>query len=122
MSDTAPSPSTGEIHLRKECSEYNGLAGSFCTITASNIDAIPVGARVVYASAAGETVLDSDITVESGDGTTASGHVVLDLAANTGTVTLHDGTGTLAGFSADTEVTYDGAEWHWDGTYKAGTP
>ena len=118
MSDTAPPPATGEIHIRKECSEYNGLAGSFCTITASNLDAIPVGARVVYASAAGESVIDSDLVVESGDGTITSGHVVLDLVANTGTVTFADGTGPLAGFNADTEVTYDGAEWHWDGTYK----
>jgi hypothetical protein len=118
MTDSAPSPSTGEIHMSKECSEYTGLAGSFCTITRSNIPAIPVGARVVYASAAGETGLDSDITVEAGDGTTIEGHVVLDMVSNTGTVVLHDGTGPLAGFSADTEVSYDGDEWQWDGTFK----
>ena len=48
-------PRRGEIHLRKECPEYTGLAGSFCTITASNLKQIEVGSRVVYATAATPT-------------------------------------------------------------------
>ena len=33
------------LHSTKECSQYNGKAGSFCTITASNLSEIPIGTR-----------------------------------------------------------------------------
>src|SRR5256885_5951426 len=46
------SPRSGELHVTKNCSHYTGAAGSFCTITSSNLNAIKVGSRVVYASAA----------------------------------------------------------------------
>ena len=42
-------PQSGTLHLEKECSEYTGEAGSFCTISSSNFDAIPIGSKVVYA-------------------------------------------------------------------------
>jgi hypothetical protein len=54
---------TGELHLTKECPEYKGQAGDFCTIASSNIDEIGAGSKVIYASAAGGGSLDSDITV-----------------------------------------------------------
>jgi hypothetical protein len=50
----------GEFHATKECPEYKGQAGDFCTIKSSNIDEIESGSKVVYASAAGPTALDSD--------------------------------------------------------------
>ena len=113
----------GELHMTKECSEYTGLAGSFCTITASNIDAVPVGSRVVYDSAAGEKTIDSDLTIMFGDERLVSGHVVFDLVSNTGTLALTSGTGVLSGFQADAAVTSDGgAEAHWDGTYTMAAP
>ncbi len=116
MNDTTMS--TGrELHVAKECSEYTGLAGSFCTITTSNVDAIPVGSKVVYASAAGEKVIDSDLTIMTGEDEHVAGHVVLDMATNTGTVTLTGGTGVFAALQAETVVSFDGTEWHWDGTY-----
>ena len=40
---TASSSGGGDLHLKKECSEYTGLADSFCTITASNLRAIKAG-------------------------------------------------------------------------------
>jgi hypothetical protein len=103
-----------EIHVTKDCSQYTGEAGSFCTITSSNLEAIKPGTRVVYAAAAAGTQLDCDIDLE---GSGLRGHVVLDLGANTGRVTLTGEAGDQAGFSADTEVTFDGTLWHWDGTY-----
>jgi hypothetical protein len=117
----------GALHLAKECSEYTGLAGSFCTITSSNVAAIPVGSRVVYAEAAGERGIDSDLTIVTSENEHLTGHVVLDMTPSTGTVALTGGTGALAGLRADTAVTFDGSEWHWDGTYSvtpstAGTP
>ena|SRR5688500_19472108 len=55
---------SGELHVTKECSKYTFLAGSFCTITSSNVEAIEVGSRVVYAQAAGPASLDSDIVLD----------------------------------------------------------
>ena len=34
--------------MTKECSGFNGLAGSFCTITSSNLKAIEVDSRILY--------------------------------------------------------------------------
>ncbi len=106
-----------ELHVAKECSEYTGLAGSFCTITSSNLEAIPVGSKVVYATAAGDQGIESDIIIETENDENVTGHVVLDMTTNTGTVTLSGGTGAMAGLQADTIVSFDGTEWHWDGTY-----
>lgn len=109
---------TGDLHVTKECAEYKGAAGDFCTIKSSNIDEIKDGSRVVYAEAARDGSLDSDIVLESGVGNAATGHVTLDLAKGTGTLTFSGGTGTLAGFSATVDVSADSTGlWHWDGTY-----
>jgi hypothetical protein len=43
-------PRSGELHVIKECSEYAGLAGEFCTIKSSNLEEIVVGARVATPS------------------------------------------------------------------------
>jgi hypothetical protein len=108
----------GELHLTKECSQYTGAAGDFCTITASNIEEITVGTKVIYADAAGEGTLDTDITLDDGSGEIANGHVVLDLAADKGVVTFAGGTGRFVGFQAHADVTTDADEmWHWEGTY-----
>src|SRR5688500_15097427 len=67
-SSAAPSLSassrSGALHVTKECSEYFGRAGEFCTITSSSLKQIPVGSRVVYASPAGATSLDSDVILD----------------------------------------------------------
>src|ERR671930_194613 len=47
-----PTERGGGLHVTKECSQYQGGAGQFCTITSSNISAIKPGSRVFYASAA----------------------------------------------------------------------
>src|SRR5256885_14339922 len=44
-SDEARGSHRGTLHLEKECSQYTGMAGSFCTITASNLAEDPVGTR-----------------------------------------------------------------------------
>jgi hypothetical protein len=112
---------SGDLHVTKECPDYKGAAGDFCTIKSSNIDEIVGGSRVVYASAAGDGALDSDIVLESGDGNTAAGHVRLDLANGTGTLTFSGGTGTLRGFNATADVSADSSGlWHWDGTFSFG--
>jgi hypothetical protein len=109
---------SGELHVAKECSAYKGLADDFCTITASNIDEIGAGSKVVYAEAAGAGSLDSPMVIDAGAGNTVNGHVTLDLATGTGRLTFSGGTGTLAGFTGSANVSADAAGlWHWEGTY-----
>src|SRR6476619_8132325 len=60
--DQDPSgPQSGALHVTKECTQYTGLAGGFCTIPSSNLNTIKVGTRVVYASGVGPTGLDPDV-------------------------------------------------------------
>ena len=112
------SPRYGALHATKECSAYTGLAGSFCTIKSSNVKAIKVDSKVVYASSAVGTSLDSDLTVYSGDNR-LFGHVVLDFVTKTGLVTFSGGTGPLTGFRASLAVSFDPLTnlWHWDGRF-----
>ena len=112
-------PQSGTLHLEKECSEYTGEAGSFCTISSSNFDAIPIGSKVVYAEAAtADGGLDTDIVVSTPNGDSAHGHVVLDGATQTGTVTLDGGTGELASLAADLVVApLAEPSYSWDGPY-----
>ena len=121
----AASPRSGDLHITKECSQYTGAAGDFCTITASNINAIKVGSRVVYAQAADfvAMTLDSDITVVRQGNSTAYGHVILDLVTGTGTVTFSGGTGEFHGFTGSVDVTpLSAPNWAWDGTYSFSPP
>jgi hypothetical protein len=47
---------TRPLHVRKDCSQYTGLAGSSCTVAASNVAAIPVGSKVFYDQAGNNPV------------------------------------------------------------------
>ncbi len=119
MSMNTSTPRSGALHLTKECSEYTGEAGSFCTIASSNFDAIPIGSKVVYAKAATDIGrLDTDIVVNTPNGDTAHGHVVLDGATQTGTVTLAGGTGKLEKLAADLVVApLAEPSYSWEGPY-----
>ena len=44
--------------------EYTGQPGSFCTITSSNVKAIEVGSKIVYAKAPVRDPLDSDVVLD----------------------------------------------------------
>ena len=115
----APAAPSKPLHVTKECSEYFGQAGQFCTITSSNIRAIEPGMRVVYLSPLAGPVLDTDIVLSAGRGGTATGHVVLDTTTGLGRVTFSGGTGKFTQFHASVDVSFDG-EWRWDGTYSHG--
>jgi hypothetical protein len=109
------------LHITKECSNYTGDAGSFCTITSSNIAQIPAGAVVTYDQAAGipAGLLDSNVILDAGDGNRAIGRCTLDDTTGQGLCTFSDGTGDLAGFHARARVLppSDGLNWHWDGVF-----
>ena len=121
------SPRSGALHVTKECSQYSLAAGSFCTITSSNLSAVKPGSRVVYASAAGDPtpgVLDSDLVIDGPGGNTAFGHVVLDLPTLTGVVTFSGGTGAFIHFRAGPIAVACPAfpDCSWDGPYSFTPP
>lgn len=116
---TRSAPRSGVLHLTKECSQYTGLADSYCTVTSSNVEAITAGSRVVYLQAAGATALDSDIVLVVGPHNYALGHVTLDFTTGTGKVTIWGGTGHFSSFHATASVSaLGGPDWAWNGTYR----
>ena len=120
---TPASPRRGALEVTKECSEYTGLAGSFCTVTSSNLAAIEVGSKIVYAQASGETSLDSDITLDPpGPGNNvAYGHCILEYATGVGTCSFSGGTGRFTFLRASVAVSYlGGFDWGWDGSFDFG--
>jgi hypothetical protein len=116
----ASSARRGDLQVTKECSANTGLAGSFCTITSSNLAAIAVGSKVFYDQAAGipKGLLDSNVVLDAGNGDRAVGRCTLDFAAGLGLCTFSDGTGQFTGFHARVEVSSLGKpNWAWNGTY-----
>jgi hypothetical protein len=115
---SASSERHGDLHLTKECSQYTGGAGSFCTFTSSNLAQIKVGSHVFYDQAAGipAGLLDSNVVLDAGSGNRAIGRCTLDLTTGLGRCTFSDGTGQFAGFNARVDVDCTSG-CHWDGTY-----
>ena len=120
---SASSEGSRPLHVTKECSEYTGAAGSFCTITSSNLARIKVGTRVYYDQPMNipAGLLDSSVVLDAGNGNRAVGRCTLDLTTGLGICTFSDGTGKFAGFDARVQVSpptpEDPLNWHWEGTY-----
>lgn len=120
VAPVSASERNGHLRVTKECSEYTYAAGSFCTITSSNIPEIKVGSKVVYDQAFGipTGMLDSNVVLDAGNGNRAVGRCTLDGATGLGLCTFSDGTGQFTGFHARVDVTYvGGPNWTWNGTY-----
>jgi hypothetical protein len=114
----AASPRSGDLHITKECGDYHGNAGEFCTFVSSNIKAIPAGARIYYATAAGASTLDTDVVIVAGPGNVANGHCTLDFLALPGLCTFSGGTGQFVHFQAWAAVSADNTGlWHWEGAF-----
>ena len=122
---SASSERNGHLHAVKECSSYTGEAGSFCTITSSNLAEIKVGSNVFYDQAAGVPagLLDSNVVLDAGHGNRAVGRCTLDLTTNLGLCTFSDGTGQFTGFQARVRVdcTSGTPQCRLDGTYSFGS-
>lgn len=112
------------LHLTKDCSTFSGQPGSSCTITSSNLEAIPVGGLQIYygPQLANPMFMSSSVVLDAGDGNTEFGYCMVDMhdpnGAPHGMCTYWAGTGSLTGFNAVVNVTVDDAgAWHLDGTY-----
>src|SRR5262245_29743688 len=111
----APSPT--DIHIVKDCSDYTGETPSFCTISGSDMDAWPPGAKVWYQGPVltNTYFLSSNVLIDAGNGTTATGYCMFDSRATeqAGLCTFWKGTGGLAGFTAILHVSIDDVGiWH----------
>jgi len=120
-SASASADRTRKLHLVKECHEYFGNAGDWCTITVSNIKQIPIGSRFLYSQAAGipADLLDSNVVLDAGNENRAVGRCTLDIPTQIGLCTFSDGLGQLAGFQARIDVSCpgDGIVCSLEGTY-----
>jgi hypothetical protein len=120
VASVSASSRKGRLQVTKECSQYNFAAGSFCTITSSDLSRILVGSTIVYDQAAfiPKGMLDSNVVLDAGNGNRAVGRCTLDFATGLGLCTFSDGTGRFSGFEARVEVSsLGGYDWAWDGTY-----
>ncbi len=108
---SASSGRRGAFHVTKECSTNTGQAGDHCTVIASDLKAIEVGTRFVYAQAVVNGVLDSSVVLDPpGPGNNkAFGHCRLDLATGLGLCTFgRDGEVYMGSMGALTSRPGDG--------------
>jgi hypothetical protein len=111
---------SGSLVVQKNCQSFAGNAGDFCTITASNLEAIPVGSVITYKSAAVNGILDTDVTLDPpGPGNnTAAGHCFVNLTNGLGVCSFAGGSGRFRGFHSRVDVTPLGwPNFAWNGTY-----
>ena len=118
-------PTMEPLNISKECSKYTGETPSFCTITESNLAAIPAGTKILYYGPVTSSPLftSSTAVIATGPGDSAFGYcVVYDTASPPlGHCAFHGGSGALAGFQAVVKVSVDDKQiWHWDGGYLLG--
>ena len=116
-------PRAGTFHAHKNCDQYSGLPGGFCTLTESTLKQIPDGTKVVYASSPTPTAVSSDVmlVLPTPGNNVAFGHVELDRVTRTGTATFSGGTGKFQHFSASVAITWvSPRNWSLDGTYSFG--
>jgi hypothetical protein len=124
LSVSVPSALASSRHtltIVKNCSgTMTGKVGEYCTITSSNVPAIPKGTRVVYSGpvVASAVFLSSNVTIKAGASNTATGYCMVDLHTGVGMCTFWKGTGTLAGFHAVIHgSSASPTAYHWDGFY-----
>jgi hypothetical protein len=126
ISVSASDARAGELQVIKNCNNYTGQAGSYCTITSSNLAQIPSGTRVFYDQAFGISnpnppggMLDSNVLLYVGTGDWAVGRCTLDGNTNLGLCSFSDGVGPLTAFHARLDVSPASGtnNYHWDGPY-----
>ena len=121
---TASATSTPRpLHMVKDCSTYNGVAPTYCTIKMSNLPEVPIGTKIWYTGPVltNNLFLSSNVTLEPGAGDSATGYCIFETKSSMGLCTFWKGTGRLGGFTAVIDVSIDTAGlWHFDGEYYYG--
>ena len=120
----APSASANStpipVHLLKDCSAFDGVAPTYCTISDSDAVAIPIGTKVIYLGPvlSNLSFLSSNVRLEAADGSSATGYCIFNGRSSLGLCTFWEGSGALTGFTAILDVTIDADKlWHLDGVY-----
>jgi hypothetical protein len=116
LAASTPNP----LHMIKDCGSFTGVTPSYCTITVSNLEAVPAGSRIWYMGPVltNSYFLSSNVTLDAGHGSKATGYCIFEAATSKGLCTFWEGTGKLAGFTSVVDVTIDAAGlWHFDGMY-----
>jgi hypothetical protein len=104
--------------VRKTCS-----AVDYCTVVESIAGPIPVRTGAFYTGPLLLPRTTSGVILTTPAGDTATGHCSLDYDTWLGTCVFTSGTGKLAGFHANLNVTAEFSDLHpdglftWDGTY-----
>ncbi len=113
---SASSPRSGELHATKECSGFTGNAGSYCTITSSDLKAIPVDSTILYLQPADLfTPAGSDVVLDvPGPG---NNHAFGKCSLAIGHCNFWGGTGTFTWFHASLTVSFLDPDWGWVGPY-----
>ena len=113
----ASPPQSGALHATKECSGFNGGAGSFCLITSSNLAVIQVHSKILYLQPGDVfTPAGSDVVLTPPGGGLDAAFGNCSLAI--GQCTFWGGIGKFRGLHASVAVSYlGGDDWAWDGTY-----
>ena len=109
-----------EAHLTKDCSTYDGVAPSLCTVSASDLGVIPIGTKVWYLGPVltNSYFLSSNVSLDAGNGNKAMGYCIFEAKESVGLCTFWEGVGSFAGFTAVFNVTIDDSGlWHLDGIY-----
>ena len=109
---SASAASHKAFHLEKVCD-----TGTHCTVTASDLGAIPAGTEINY-SGPDLDHLVAVFTVKNGSATgqCAIGSIFGNPSLP-GRCVFATGTGRFTQFHLDVAVTFDGADWFWDGWY-----
>ena len=107
-------------HLVKDCGTFNGGPTSYCTITVSNLDVLPLGTKIRYTGPVLDNAyfLSSNVTADAGPSGSATGYCIFDGKTSKGLCSFWGGSGTLTGFNAILDVTVDDLGlFHLDGMY-----
>ena len=113
---SASAASHKAFHLEKVCD-----TDTHCTVTASDLGSIPVGTEINYSGPDLDHLMAVFIVKNgSATGQCAIGSIFADPSLP-GTCVFDTGTGRFTQFHLDVAVTFDGANWFWDGWYWFGS-
>ncbi len=121
----AETPATQPLHMKKECSGYTNPAPTFCSVTESNLPAIPKGTKIWYwgpdLGLDDPVMVASSAIIDAGQNNLAQGFCIVDqtdMDHQKGYCAFSAGTGSLAGFHALITVTAAmTGDVNWDGLW-----